>query len=70
MELSSLLSQLAAVIGLDSSELTLQSNLEEKGWDSLSQLEFIARADSHGLSVSADELSRAKTVADLFNLVN
>ena len=70
MELASLLSHLAAVIGMDSSELTLQSNLEEKGWDSLSQLEFIARADSQGLSVNADELSRAKTVADLFNLVN
>ena len=70
MELSTLLFQLATIIGLDSGELSLQSNLEEKGWDSLSQLEFIARADSLGLSISAQELSLAQTVEDLFNLVN
>jgi len=69
MKLSTLLSQIATIIGSDSAELSLQSNLEEKGWDSLSQLEFIARADSLGLSVSAQELSLAQTVEDLFNLV-
>jgi acyl carrier protein len=69
MELSTLLEQLSKILGLDSGELSLQSNLEEKGWDSLSQLELIARADAMGLSIGAQELSLARTVEDLFNLV-
>lgn len=70
MNLEMLLAQLAEILGLEPAQLTVKCDLAEKGWDSLSQLEFISRMDSLGLPLNADELARAQTVEDLFKLVS
>jgi acyl carrier protein len=50
--------------------VTLETELERLDWDSLANLGFIAGVDSAlGVTVSAELLARATTVADLGTLV-
>jgi acyl carrier protein len=51
-------------------EISMGTSLESLGWDSLTNLSFIAKIDEIlGTSVDADLLSSALTVQDLFQFV-
>lgn len=69
MNSDDLLALVAEILEVDSVELT--DNLEDKGWDSLSSLSFIAEIDERvGIEVSADDLADAELVSDLQTLVS
>ncbi|GAA5147427.1 hypothetical protein GCM10025768_07480 [Microbacterium pseudoresistens] len=56
---------------LEIEEVAENADLEDLGWDSLSNLNFIAEVDERAnIAVDADKLSEARTVTDLFSLLN
>jgi len=64
------ISIVAEILEVDPSTVALDSDLDELDWDSLSNISFIAEIDDRtGRSLSADALSEAKTVGDLYALV-
>lgn len=66
METSALLGLVAEVLETDVEGLSLDDSLDERDWDSLCNLSFIAEVDERfGLTVEADALVDAKTVGDL-----
>lgn len=68
MNQEELLEVVAEVLEVDSVELS--DDLEDRGWDSLATLTFIAEIDERtGISIDADTLSDAKLVSDLLPLV-
>ncbi|MDR6866320.1 acyl carrier protein [Microbacterium resistens] len=69
MDEKALLKTVAEILEVD--EVSLDTDLEDLGWDSLSNLSFIAEVDdAAGLTIDADQLTEAKTVADLKALVD
>ncbi|MDQ4214238.1 acyl carrier protein [Microbacterium capsulatum] len=67
MEQNELLELVAEILEVESVALT--DDLADKGWDSLSNLTFIAEVDERvGVEVDADGLAHAVTVADLLPL--
>lgn len=67
MEQNELLELVAEILEIDSVQPT--DDLVDKGWDSLSNLTFIAEVDERvGVPVDAEELTRAVTVSDLLPL--
>jgi acyl carrier protein len=60
----------AEIVQLDISSIEVATKLESIGWDSLSNLTFIAKIDEKlDQTLDADLISRAETVSDLFDLV-
>ncbi|GAB3631134.1 hypothetical protein GCM10027421_04870 [Microbacterium shaanxiense] len=69
MNAEDLLKLVAGILEID--EVTLDGDLDDLGWDSLSNLSFIAEVDdATGVTIDADKLAEAKTVADLKVLVD
>jgi acyl carrier protein len=61
-----LVSLVAEILEISPTEITADSDLEELGWDSLSNLTFLSIADARfGTTIDAEELARAETPADL-----
>lgn len=61
----------AEVLEISSADVRMDSNLEALGWDSLSNLTFLAKIDElMQKSIDADLLSSAGTVEDLFGLLH
>lgn len=51
--------------------ISMETTLEELGWDSLVTLTFLAKAEQVlGFIVDADRLSAVKTVRDISNLIS
>lgn len=70
METQALLEIVATILEVEVGSISLSDNLAEIDWDSLSNLSFIAEVDERlGVTIDADELARAETVADLERLV-
>lgn len=66
MDEQTFLQLVAEILEVDTSEVDLSGDLETLGWDSLSNISFIAEIDERvGVTVDPDALSRAATVADL-----
>lgn len=64
------LAVIAGILEVDPTEVTLADDLDASGWDSLSNISFIAEIDDAlGVTLEADALADAKTVADLRALV-
>jgi acyl carrier protein len=64
------LEMVAEIVQLDISSIEVATKLESIGWDSLSNLTFIAKIDEKlDQTLDADLISRAETVSDLFDLV-
>ena len=62
--------KLAGIFDRQAGSLSASSVLEETGWDSMSELSFIALADKElGTRVSPSDLEKCKTVGDLLSLV-
>ncbi len=61
----------AEILELPVSEVLPLSDLEELGWDSLSNLTFLSIADERfGTTIDPKELARAETPADLGGLLS
>jgi len=57
------------ILELDEEEVTMESTLEDLGWDSLSNISLIAAIDEQtGKVVSPGALKDCSTVADLYAL--
>lgn len=68
MEKQALLTLIAEIVEVD--EVSESSELDGLGWDSLSNLSFIAEVDEQfDVSLDAAELAEATTVSDLIALV-
>lgn len=71
MDEKALLDLVAEILETDAADLALTDELDALGWDSLANISFIAEVDeSAGVTISADELAKAETVAGLLALVN
>ncbi|WP_010204853.1 acyl carrier protein [Salinibacterium sp. PAMC 21357] len=71
MEQSVFISLIAGILEVEPQTVSMTDVLEDIDWDSLSNISFIADIDSEAnVTVNADDLSNATTVADLFALVN
>lgn len=65
------LKKLESVVECTPGAMIPSAALENLGWDSMAELSFIALADSNlGVTVSAHQLSRCRTVSDLIALVD
>lgn len=54
----------------DAGTASMESNLDDLGWDSLANISFIAEVDTrHGVEIDAERLAKAESVADLFELL-
>lgn len=58
-----LLTKIAA--SLDADEVTPEQRLDELNWDSMSMLGIIALARTRGKKITADDLKKMQTVADV-----
>jgi acyl carrier protein len=71
MNEETLLALVAEISSRDIDNLSMETELLDLQWDSLSTLTFLAKVDQlHGLAVDADRLSSAKTVREVFELVS
>lgn len=71
MEETKLIELIAKILVVDSASISLSSNLESLGWDSLSNLSFISEIDEmFGMQISAEKLGKAEKVDDLIKLLN
>lgn len=67
---SALIEVIARVAECDVSSLSASTTLESIGWDSLSQLGFVAELDAKlGLAVNPAKLQEATTIAELLEAV-
>ena len=70
MDEKALLELVAEILEVEVGEVALTDELEAVGWDSLANISFIAEVDeATGVTIEADDLANAKTVADLHALV-
>ena len=66
MDEQTFLQLVADILEVDASEVDLGGDLETLGWDSLSNISFIAEIDERvGVTVDPDALAEAATVSDL-----
>jgi acyl carrier protein len=58
------------ILEVDQGSIAIDARLEDIGWDSLSDVSFIASVDSElEMEVSANQLVKCETVSELMNLV-
>ncbi len=70
MTKSEFLAMIEEILETDAGSLNLDARLEDLGWDSLSDVSFIAEVDSTlDMEVNANQLVKCETVADLMRLV-
>lgn len=69
MEDTKFLELVAEILEVQVEEVAMTDELEELGWDSLANITFIAEVDDAiGVTIDADQLAEAVTVADLRRL--
>lgn len=67
----SLLQLVSSLVEAGEGKLGMEDSLESLGWDSLTNLTFIAKVDELlGTHVDADLLSKAVTIRDLLQFVS
>lgn len=70
MSETELVSLIEEILEAPAGSVTPDSDLEDLGWDSLSNLSFIAIADDrYGRTVDPQDLARAETPSDLAELL-
>lgn len=66
MDEQTFLQLVADILETDVAEVSLDGDLDALGWDSLSNISFIAEIDERvGVTIDPDALADAKSVADL-----
>ncbi|MCZ4300528.1 acyl carrier protein [Microbacterium oxydans] len=69
MDEKAFLDLVAEILEVEVDDVALADELDVIGWDSLANISFIAEVDEAvGVTIDADELANAKTVADLHAL--
>lgn len=69
MDEKAFLELVAEILEVDVADVSMTDELDAVGWDSLSNISFIAEVDGAvGVTIDADELASAKTVSDLHRL--
>lgn len=69
MERAEFITIVADILEVDPGTVSLTDVLDEIDWDSLSNIGFIAEIDeTNGTHIDADELAKAVTVSDLYDL--
>lgn len=69
MDEKAFLDLVAEILEVETDDVALTDELDAVGWDSLANISFIAEVDEAvGVTIDADELANAKTVADLHAL--
>ena len=69
-DLSNFLPLIEEILETETGTVEWDSNLEELGWDSLSDINFIAAADErYGAVIDPEKLATSTTPADLRDLV-
>jgi acyl carrier protein len=70
MNKSEFLAMIEEILEVDAGSVLMDARLEDLGWDSLSDVSFIAEVDSAlDMEVNANQLVKCETVADLMKLV-
>jgi len=69
MELSEKIQQVADMLDCDACSLTVETKLDEIGWDSMGMLSVIALAKQNGKTITGDQVREMKTVGDILNAV-
>lgn len=67
MEIEEKIERIADVLDQDSSSLTVDTQLDEIGWDSMGMLSVIAIAKMNGKTIAGDQIRAFKTVGDIIN---
>lgn len=71
MDEKTFLQTVADILEAEVESVSLEANLDDLGWDSLSNISFIAEVDEKaGLTIDADQLAEAELVSDLYALVS
>jgi len=71
MDEKTFLQVVADILETDADQFDLTSDLDSLGWDSLSNISFIAEVDDRvGITIDPDALAEASTVSDLFTLAS
>jgi acyl carrier protein len=71
MTRSELLQELSEMLDTNVEKLVETADLSELGWDSLTNLAFMSFADSQfNVVIAPKDLSAAKSVSDILNLVS
>lgn len=69
MEENAFMSLVEEILEVGAGTLSMSDLLDDIGWDSLSNISFIAEVDARlGVSVNADQLSKANTVSEIHAL--
>lgn len=69
MDEQTFLQLVADILEVDVADVSLSGDLDTLGWDSLSNISFIAEVDERvGVTIDPDALADAATVADLQTL--
>lgn len=69
MDEKAFLEIVAEILEVDVADVSMTDELEAVGWDSMSNISFIAEVDDAvGITIDADQLASAKTVAELHEL--
>lgn len=71
MDTQTFLKQMKDILGVEDRELTMEDEFKSfDEWDSLAYLSAIAMIDEeYGVTLKGDDLRRAVTIGDLFNIV-
>lgn len=71
MDEQTFLQLVADILEIDAADVDLSGDLDTLGWDSLSNISFIAEIDERvGVTIDPDALADAATVADLRTLAS
>lgn len=69
MDETTFLQTVAGILEVEAEQVSMTSELDGLGWDSLSNISFIAEVDDRtGVTIDPDALAEAVTVADLYAL--
>lgn len=71
MEQNDFLHLAAEILEVDTSDVSLESNLDDIDWDSLANISFIAEIDSRlSKSVNPESLNNCAKLGDIYSLVS
>ena len=67
MEIEEKLERVAEILDQDAAGLSVETRLDELGWDSMGMLSVIALAKQNGKTISGNQIRGFITVADILN---
>lgn len=65
MDINKNLERIADVLDLEVSDITLETSLDEIGWDSMGMLSVIALAKTNGKTITGVQIREFETIGDI-----